>query len=128
MVVDSNLESQSHTKNLFEKAGLSCTVSENGLKALESYKKLFESSCGCKLRVPPLIIMQISTPVIDGEAASTGIQELLKQAESSQLSNIVALTTESQVEACTALGLKDVYSQPLNDVTFASIISKYNLK
>ena len=119
LVVDDTLFNQIPVKHMIEQINFRCDLADNGLIAVEKYKKMLAKPCGCRLRVPPLIIMDIGMPVMDGKQASKEILALIKQTP--HLTNIVALTSftsQKIIDECLSLGMKEVYFKPLNAETF----------
>ena len=94
-------------------------IATNGLEAVEKFREGLNQTCGCSLRVPRLIIMDIGMPIMDGKEASSLINREQKKVMvqgDGEVTHIVARTSFSNKalkEECMAVGMKKVYNKPL---------------
>jgi CheY-like chemotaxis protein len=93
MVVDDTYFNIVPVVHLLQQRGFNSITAENGLIAVNLFKHMLSKPCGCSSRVPKLIIMDLQMPTMDGIEATKQIVQLLKDAGSSDLTNIVALTS-----------------------------------
>ena len=89
------------------------------------YEAWLNKPCGCVHRVPPLIIMDLGMPIMDGKEASKLILAMLKKAKTPDLTKIVALTSftnKKTVDECLAIGMKEVFFKPLTAAHLAQML------
>ena len=89
---------------------------DNGLKALEIFRRGLAKECGCKNRVPVLVFMDIQMPIMDGIKATQEILKAVAESQDPPQLKIVALTAYqgNEVKAdCVRVGLKEVYNKPM---------------
>lgn len=111
LVVEDNKINQLVTRKLLSKIGYECTISENGLEAVEA----------CKLKNYDLILMDINMPVMNGLDATKAIKLFKPEL------TIIALTALEISEIkndCDEAGLDDVINKPINEDQLEIVINK----
>ena len=115
-------------ENVFK---VSVETANNGQVAVDMYREALNRECGCKHRVPILIIMDLGMPVMGGQEATEHILKLMPKPKKGEqeLTHIVALTsfTNGKVqENCLKIGMKQVYEKPMKlDPHLNEIMKKY---
>jgi two-component system sensor histidine kinase/response regulator len=115
LLVEDNLLNQLVAKGMLEKAGAKLTIEENGQKAVDV------------LRVNAtqfdLILMDVQMPVMDGFTATRLIRDELNLSIP-----IIAMTAgvmESEKAECTAVGMNDFISKPIEVDQLFSVILRH---
>jgi PAS domain S-box-containing protein len=119
LLVEDNLSNQEVMKAFFLAIGLTIEIANNGAEGIE---KVFELESKGKL--PDLILMDISMPIMDGNQAT----RLIRKQESCVDIPIVALTANvftDQQKKSLENGLNDYLMKPLNFSTMNTCLSKY---
>ncbi|MDG5817021.1 response regulator [Chitinispirillales bacterium ANBcel5] len=101
-------------KNLIP--GSTVIEAENGVKAVEHYKK----------HNPDIIFMDIKMPEMDGFAATGAIREI--EQDAGNLCPVIALsasTDNTERAKCFDCGMNDYLEKPLNQKTLITILEKY---
>jgi CheY-like chemotaxis protein len=151
LVVDDSLPIVKMLRIMLEKNGFHVSIASNGLEAVQTVRKLFESQSYSSLlsgkndayQYPPFdaILMDIQMPIMDGLEATTKIRdlerELIKEPEnirsndvcSSSTHLIVAMSASSDDETINSAynaGADEFISKPFNLHSFQKILEEYN--
>jgi CheY-like chemotaxis protein len=150
LVVDDSLPIVKMLKIMLEKNGFHVSIASNGLEAVETVRKLFQSQSYSSLlsgkndiyHYPPFdaVLMDIQMPIMDGLEATTKIRELERElvnepenirsndvCSSSHL--IVAMSASSDDETINSAynaGADEFISKPFNLHSFQRILEEYN--
>ena len=118
LLVEDNMINQRLTKLILEKSGFEVITANNGLDAVDYYKK-YE---GIKI-----IVMDIQMPVLDGLAATQIIRFHEVEQKSKRIS-IIALTAHAMKgdkEKCLDAGCDDYLSKPIMIDVLVNTIKKH---
>lgn len=94
-------------------------TASDGQIAVEMYKKGLRKRCGCDFKTFRLIIMDLDLPRMNGKEASSLIFKMAsaaKKTNKAEMTHIVVMTsflTKQLSEELISLGIKKIYSKPL---------------
>ena len=115
LVVEDNLINQKISSFSLKKAGMAVTIANNGLEALEMFKK----------QSFDVILMDIQMPVMDGYEATGEIRKLEESLNAHV--PIIALTAnamQGDAEKCLAAGMDNYLSKPFKIDKLISILNQ----
>jgi CheY-like chemotaxis protein/signal transduction histidine kinase len=151
LVVDDSLPIVKMLRIMLEKNGFHVSIASNGLEAVQTVRKLFESQSYSSLlsgkndayQYPPFdaILMDIQMPIMDGLEATTKIRELerelISEPENIRSNDvcssfthlIVAMSASSDDETINSAynaGADEFISKPFNIHSFQKTLEEYN--
>jgi CheY-like chemotaxis protein len=118
LLVEDNLVNQKVTSTMLTKAGYSCTIAENGIAAIDQYKR----------KKWDVVLMDCHMPEMDGFEATKAIRKL--EAGKKRHVPIVALTAGAlQVdrEKCRGAGMDAYLSKPIKRLDLFEAIDRFCL-
>ena len=117
LIADDNVNNQKLLLKVCVKLGCEATVVDNGLMALELYKKNY------KKNKYDLILLDCSMPEMDGFEACKQIREFEKS--NNHHVKIIAMTgysSDADQKKCVAAGMDEVITKPVDIASLMSII------
>jgi len=118
LLVEDNEVNQEVAILMLEQMGASVVVANNGLEAVELFKKNKYN----------LVLMDYHMPEMDGVAATKEIRAYENESKENTLTPVIAVTAnveKSVVEQCMAVGMSDCMSKPFSSQQLQSMLDKW---
>ncbi|MCK7467705.1 MAG: response regulator [Desulfosudis oleivorans] len=122
LVVEDNFINQKLIVKMLNNVGLNCDVANNGVEAIESYKK----------RRYDLILMDCQMPIMDGYEATNQIriiEDTKKIIENKEIYVPIIATTahalDGDADKCINAGMDDYLSKPIDRNKLVEVINQY---